>query len=108
MISERVRAALFGLSGVLAAALLVPASPGCGERDEPPGMTKKAIALEKIPKAVNSAAAKTLRGVKIGEAWENIDREGKLRSYEIRGKVPSTGKIREVRVDPSGKVLEVE
>src|SRR5260370_13998216 len=108
MISERVRTALCGAAGVVAAALLLQASPGCGEHDEPPGTTKKAIALDKVPKAVNGAAARTLPGVKIGEAWENIDREGKLQSYEIRGRVPSSGKIREVRVDPSGKVLEVE
>jgi hypothetical protein len=108
MISERVRAALGGVSGVIAIALLMPALPGCGEHEEPPATTKKAIALDKIPKAVNGVAARTLRGVKIGEAWENIDRAGKLQSYEIRGRVPSSGRIREARIDPSGKVLEVE
>ena len=35
MISERVRTALCGAAGIVAAALLLPASPGCGEHDEP-------------------------------------------------------------------------
>lgn len=103
--SERLRAASCGLAGVLVAALVLPS---CGERDEPPGLTKKSVALDGVPKTVVKAAGDTLRGVKIEEAWENRDREGKLHSYELRGRVPSTGKTREAQVAPDGRVLEVE
>ena len=41
------------------------------------------------------------------EAWKNVDREGKVHSYEIRGKTPS-GKVREARVTAEGKLLETE
>jgi hypothetical protein len=82
--------------------------PGCGERDEPPGLTKKAVAVAELPAPVSQAAARTLRGVKIDEAWENRDPQGKLHSYEVRGRSPSNGKIREVRVSTTGQVLEEE
>src|SRR5262245_44442202 len=89
----------------LAAAMLF----GCGEQDEPAGMTKKAIEYVKVPQSVRDAARKALpTGVNLDEAWENLDSQGKLHSYEIRGKNASDGKIREVRVSLSGQILEME
>jgi hypothetical protein len=81
---------------------------GCGEHDEPAGLRKKVIELDKVPAAALKAAAKELPDVKLEDAWENVDAEGKLHSYEIRGLNPKSGKIREVRVSREGKVLEVE
>ncbi len=81
---------------------------GCGDPDGPPGLRKKVIELGKVPAAAVAAATKTLPGVKLQDAWENVDAQGTLHSYEIRGLNPKTGKIREVRVSPEGKVLEVE
>jgi hypothetical protein len=90
-----VLAALFGI-------------PGCGERDEPPGIAKQDVKFDDVPENVRAVASKAIPGVKLNEAWKNIDREGKLHSYEIRGKNAATGKIREVRVSPSGEILETE
>jgi hypothetical protein len=81
---------------------------GCGDPDAPAGLRKKVIELDKVPAAAVAAAAKTLPGVKLNDAWENVDAQGALHSYEIRGLNPKTGKIREVRVSAEGKVLEVE
>jgi hypothetical protein len=92
------------LAVACAAAMLV----GCGERDEPPGLTKQAVAFDDVPAALRDAAGKAVPGVKLGEAWKNLDREGKLHSYEIRGRNPADGKIREVRVSPAGEILETE
>jgi hypothetical protein len=81
---------------------------GCGERDGPPGLRRNVIELDKVPAAAAAAAAKTLPGVKLKDAWENVDAQGNLHSYEIRGLNPKTGQVREVRVSGDGKVLEVE
>ena len=51
------------------------------------------------------AAKKALPEIKFEEAWQNLDRDGKLTSYEVRGRA-SSGKIREVRVSTSGEILE--
>jgi hypothetical protein len=96
-----------GLAGVLFVAGAL-AFPGCGEHDEPPGLTKSAVAFDDVPAPVREAATKAVPGVKLGEAWKNLDREGKLHSYEIRGKNPTDGKIREVRVSTTGEILEQE
>jgi hypothetical protein len=106
--SRRLRGAAVTASVVAAAALLAAPTPGCGDRDEEPALKKKSVALESVPADVVKTASGTLKGVQLKEAWENLDREGKLHSYELRGRVPSTGKIREARVSPEGKVLEVE
>src|SRR5262245_55666300 len=71
---------------------------GCGERDEPKGLTKQAVAFDDVPAPLRDAARKAVPGVKFDEAWKNLDGQGKLHSYEIRGKNPADGKIREVRV----------
>jgi hypothetical protein len=96
----------------LAVALVVcgaaAAFAGCGEHDEPPGLTKQAVAFDDVPQSVRDAARKAVPGVKLNEAWKNLDREGKFHSYEIRGRNPADGKIREVRVSQAGEVLETE
>ncbi|WP_165223165.1 hypothetical protein [Aquisphaera insulae] len=80
---------------------------GCDNDELPPGITKKAIAFDKVPEPMHAAAKKHIPGVDFKEAWENLDSQGKLHSYEIRGQ-QSNGKIREVRVSPSGEILESE
>jgi hypothetical protein len=81
---------------------------GCGDRDELPETTKQAIQIDEIPREVRDAAQKAIPGVKLNEAWKNLDRKGALHSYEIRGKNAADGKIREVRVSLGGEILESE
>ncbi len=81
---------------------------GCGDSDLPPGITKKAVAFDDVPGALRSAARKAMPKVNFNEAWQNLDSQGKLHSYEIRGRQASDGKIREVRVSLTGEVLESE
>jgi hypothetical protein len=89
----------------LAAALL----GGCGEHDEPPGLTKQAVAFDEVPEKLREAARKALPpGVQLNEAWKNLEGAGKVHSYEIRGRNAADGKIREVRVSLTGQILEVE
>ncbi len=81
---------------------------GCGDADLPPGLTKKAVAIDEVPDGLRAAARKAVPKVDFKEAWQNLDREGKLHSYEIRGRQSSDGKIREVRVSTTGEILESE
>ncbi len=81
---------------------------GCGDADLPPGLTKKEVAFDKVPDGPRIAAKKAIPTVDFKEAWQNIDPQGKLHSYEIRGRQASDGKIREVRVSPAGEILESE
>jgi hypothetical protein len=81
---------------------------GCGERDELPEITKQAVKFDDVPENVRAAAKKAIPGVKFDEAWKNLAREGKLHSYEIRGKNAADGKTREVRVSLTGEILEME
>jgi hypothetical protein len=82
---------------------------GCGERDEPRDLTKQTVAFDEVPALVRDAARKAVPpGVKLNEAWKNLDREGKLHSYEIRGRNAADGQIREVRVSLTGEILEME
>ncbi len=81
---------------------------GCGDADLPPGLTKKAVAFDQVPTGLRSAAKKANPHVDFKEAWQNLDRQGKLHSYEIRGRQASDGKIREVRVSTTGEILESE
>ncbi len=94
--------------GALLAWCAAAAFGGCGEHDEPPGLSKQAVAFDDVPAPVRDAARKAVPGVKLDEAWKNLDREGKLHSYEVRGRNPADGKIREVRVSVSGQILETE
>jgi hypothetical protein len=93
---------------VLATLLAVAALGGCGDADEPPDITKQAIAFDDVPAGVRDAARKAVPQVKLDEAWKNLDRQGKLHSYEIRGRNPADGKIHEVRVSVTGEILEKE
>ena len=81
---------------------------GCGDHDEPPGTFKQSVKFEEVPENVRAAAAKAIPNVKLNEAWKNLEGPGKLHSYEIRGKNATDGKTREVRVSPSGEILETE
>ena len=81
---------------------------GCGEADLPPGLVKKSVDIEKVPEVSRKAARKAFPKVEFKEAWENIDPQGKLHSYEIRGRQASDGKIQEVRVSAAGEILESE
>ena len=89
-------------------AIALSALAGCGEGDLPRGLAKQAIAIGDVPENLRNAAEKELPGVKLNEAWKNLDGTGKLHSYEIRGKRGSDGKISEVRISTDGKVLEKE
>lgn len=110
MSSDRSRAAtgLATPASALALVLALAILPGCGEDELPPDVTKKHVALDDVPESIRKVASSTLKGVKLQESWRNEDRTGKLHSYELRGTIPSTGKIREARVSPEGTVLEVE
>jgi hypothetical protein len=57
---------------------------------------------------VRDGAKRAIPGVDFNEAWKNLDRLGRLHSYEIRGKNVADGKIREVRVSLTGEILEME
>jgi hypothetical protein len=89
----------FALTGVIV---------GCGESDLPRGITKKAVAFDEVPETLRTAARKAIPKVDFKEAWQNLDSQGKLHSYEIRGRQSSDGKIREVRVSLTGEILESE
>jgi hypothetical protein len=95
------------LLAMAACCALAIVGAGC-EDDLPPGITKKAVAYDDVPAAVRDAARKAIPGVDLKEAWQNLDAQGKLHSYEVRGKNPANGKIREVRVSTTGEILESE
>jgi hypothetical protein len=105
---SRVRAWTDRTPIALAILLAVAAPAGCGDADALPDITKQAIAFDDVPAGVRDAARKAIPQVKFDEAWKNLGREGKLHSYEVRGRNPADGKIREVRVSVSGEILEQE
>jgi hypothetical protein len=94
--------------GVAALSVAVCGLQGCGDKDQPPEITKQAVNFDEVPDSVRSAARKAIPGVNFNEAWKNVDRAGKLHSFEIRGKKADDGKIREVRVSLTGEILEME
>jgi hypothetical protein len=96
------------MTGSLVVACALALLSGCGEHDEPRGLTKQAVAFDDVPAPLRDAAGKNVPGVKFNEAWKNLDRDGKVHSYEIRGRNPADGKIREVRVSLTGEILESE
>ncbi len=71
-------------------------------------MTKKAVTLGEVSDSLLNTARKELPRVEFKEAWQNLDAQGKLHSYEIRGRQATDGKIREVRVSLTGEILEKE
>jgi hypothetical protein len=75
---------------------------GCGERTR---LAEDAVPLEQVPGPAMAAAQKQLPGVKFDAAWKEL--EGEKVAYELRGKNPH-GKIRDVKVTPDGRVLEVD
>lgn len=91
---------------LVALALALPLAAGC-EAEGPPPAGRRRVAVKDLPATVAGAAKKELPGVDFEEAWENLDRDRKLQSYEIKGRA-ANGKIREVRVSLAGKVLEAE
>jgi hypothetical protein len=100
------RLALFAACVLLGA--VVAGFSGCGDHDEPRGLTKQAVEFDSVPENIRTAAQKAIPAVKLNEAWKNLDPKGELHSYEIRGKNPANGKIREVRVSLTGEILELE
>jgi hypothetical protein len=85
---------------VLAASLILAAA-GCGGQTE----TIETVPLDNLPPGALDLAKRELPDVKFESA-----RKAKYKgqdSIEIRGK-NKEGKIREVEVDPTGKLLEVE
>jgi hypothetical protein len=88
-----------GRAALLALALLTAA--GCGEQIE----RLEAVPLDQLPPGSLEAAAKAVPGVEFNQA-----RKAKFNgqdAFEIRGK-DKRGKIREVEVSTSGKILEIE
>ena len=65
------------------------------------------IKIDEVPANIRAIAEKNLPDVKFADGWKNLRADGSFDSYEIRGKNPN-GKIREIRIDPDGKVLEME
>ncbi|RUL84946.1 hypothetical protein [Tautonia sociabilis] len=87
---------------------LLPAVAGCGDRQEESArMARRTMTVASVPDEPRAAAEKALPGVEFEDAWANVDGEGQLHSYELRGRA-ANGRIREVRVSPSGEVLERE
>ena len=84
----------------LAASLLVMLCIGCGS--EPAATT--VISISELRPELTKAAQKAMPGVTLDSAHK-IQVNGED-AYQIRGKLP-TGKVREVNVTPSGKVIEV-
>ena len=93
--------------GILPVALVAISFLGCGEMLESGRLSRRPIATQEVPESVMESAKKALPEVQFADAWKNLDKEGKLHSYEIRGR-NQNGKIREVRVSPSGDILELE
>jgi hypothetical protein len=86
---------------MLLAASLILAAAGCGGQAE----TKEAVPLDQLPRGALELAKKKLPGVNFDSA-----RKAKYKgqdAIEIRGK-NKEGKIREVEVDLTGNLLEIE
>ena len=84
---------------------------GCGEKDEDKGLFDRVIVdMATVPPKVMETAKKEWPGVNFTDAWTNHEGGKKeVHSYEVRGKDPQTGKVREVRVSTDGaRVLEKE
>ena len=97
--TSRVAALLLALTAV--------AQVGCDSDEPPPGFGRRPVAIEALPAPVMKAAKKAIPRLDFREAWKNVDREGKVHSFEVRGRA-ANGKIREVRVSPEGAILEME
>jgi hypothetical protein len=78
---------------------------GCSQESD--RLARRTVAIGDVPENVMEAAKKVLPDVDFQDAWKNVQKNGDLHSYEIRGRT-GKGKIREVRVSPQGEVLEME
>ncbi len=99
------------LCRVVAGCLLVVvgllALPGCGEEGVTPDTIRKSVPMTDVPEVVLKSAQKELPDVKFTEAFQNLEKGVTLQSYEIKGR-NARGKISEVRVSLTGKILERE
>jgi hypothetical protein len=86
-----------------AAWLAISVLSGCQEQPQ----RDDSIPLEKVPAAALAAAKKALPGVRLKTAWKAKDQSGG-EFYEIRGHSRESGRTRDVRVTPEGRVLEVD
>jgi hypothetical protein len=81
---------------------------GCGEKaEESARMARRTMTVESIPDEVRTVGQEALPDITFEDAWANVDAEGVLHSYELRGR-NDAGRIREVRVSPEGEILEME
>jgi hypothetical protein len=83
---------------VLPLALLLLVLWGCGQSQS----TDVVVPLDQVPENLMKAARKELPDVKFDHARKKADGV-----WEIRGKT-KTGRVREVELDSSGKVLKTE
>jgi len=90
-------------TGAVATWTLAATVLGCGE----PSERDQVIPLKQVPAEAMRAARKQLPDVIFETAWKVKDAAGQEDAYEIRGKT-ARGRIRDVKVTPSGKVLEVD
>ncbi|MDR3634876.1 MAG: hypothetical protein P4L84_13815 [Isosphaeraceae bacterium] len=87
--------------------LLTLALSGCAEEGITSTTIRKRIAVKNLPEPILKAAQDRLRDTQIEDAFENRENGKTLQSYEIRGRT-KVGKVREVRVSLTGKILEEE
>ncbi len=81
---------------------------GCGPEESEGKLARRDAELTDVPEVAMTAAQDALPSIEFDEVWQNVDGEGELHSYELRGKDPETGKTREVRVNAAGQILEME
>lgn len=91
----------------LAIAFAMLTASGCGEAEEARPFARRTVALKDLPPTVLDAATKELPGTKFEDAWQEVDKDGKVQFYEVRGR-NQNGKVLEVEVSESGRVLKKE
>lgn len=92
-----------------AALILAPIMlSGCGDRpEESSRMARRILAVDAVPDLPRGVAEEALPDVEFEDSWANVDKDGTIHSYELRGR-NAEGRIREVRVSLTGEVLEME
>ena len=97
-----------GFSACVTLLLLALLPIGCGERaEESSRMARRTMTVDTIPEVPKAAAEKALPEITFEDAWANVDSDGEIHSFELRGRTDN-GRIREVRVSLEGEVLEME
>jgi len=76
---------------------------GCGRAIEPDDPVK----LADVPAPAMEAAKRKLPGITFEDAWREKGQAGAEDAFEIRGRTEN-GKVRDVKVSASGKILEVD